>query len=207
MRHLLKTIVVGLVVMLWAGVAAAQSEYRVKPGDILTVEVLEDPSLNRNVAVLPDGRFSFPFAGTLAASGLTINQVQSNIVKAIGSNFASPPTVFVSVNPAPAPIQPASLGRGAGVPLTETITIYLMGEVGAPGPKNIEPGVTFLQALSQSGGLTNFAATKRIQLRRAGSQQVTTFNYKAISEGAVISQDPVLREGDVILVPERRLFE
>jgi polysaccharide export outer membrane protein len=68
-----------------------------------------------------------------------------------------------------------------------------------------------LQALAQSGGLTRFAATKRIQLRRTdprtGQQQISNINYRALSDGAVMVRDFVLQDGDVILVPERRLFE
>ena len=46
---------------------------------------------------------------------------------------------------------------------TLSIPYYILGEVAAPGPKLVAPGTTFLQALSQSGGLTNFAAVKRFQ--------------------------------------------
>jgi polysaccharide export outer membrane protein len=148
-----------------------------------------------------------PGAGARRPRGRTVEQVQANITNAIAPNFASPPTVFVSVRPAPEEPQIP----GAQVPVPEdTITIYVMGEVGAPGPKQLLPGTTFLQAMAQTGGLTNFAARKRIQLRRnlpGGQPVVYTFDYKAISRGGTLSQDPVLIEGDVILVPERRLFE
>ena len=189
-----------------AGAAGAQQDYRIRSGDTLTIEVLEDPSLNRSVTVLPDGRFSFPLAGTLRAGGQTIEDVQASIGSAIGSNFNAPPNVFVGVQPAPrepaVPVQPAA---------PRTIDIYLLGEVAAPGIRPVAPGTTFLQALAQSGGLTRFAATKRIQLRRADPatrrQQVITINYAALADGATLSQDFPLAEGDVILVPERRLFE
>jgi polysaccharide export outer membrane protein len=72
------------------------------------------------------------------------------------------------------------------------------------------PGTTVLQLLSQSGGFTPFAATKRLQLRRSaddGAQRMITINYRAIARGAQIAREPTLRDGDVLLVPERRLFE
>ena len=195
------------VILAWvATVAGAQQDYRVRSGDALQIEVLEDPGLNRSVAVLPDGRFSFPLAGTLRAGGQTVEQIQASIAAAISSNFNAPPNVFVSVQPAPRdPVIPS----GPAIPVT--INIYLLGEVAAPGIRPVTPGTTFLQALSQSGGLTRFAATKRIQLRRTDPstrrQQVVTINYKALANGATLSQDFPLAEGDVILVPERRLFE
>lgn len=189
-----------------ASVAAAQQDYRIRAGDTLTIEVLEDQNLNRSAVVLPDGRFSFPLAGTLTAQGQTVAQVQSAIGAAIGSNFNTPPTVFVAVQPA------AVVPSVSSVPSADpTVDIYMLGEVVTPGLREMRPGTTFLQALSQSGGLSPFAAVKRIQLRRTdprtGQQQVIVVNYRALASGATLSQDFPLQDGDVILVPERRLFE
>ena len=187
--------------------ATAQSNYRLAPGDTITVEVLEDSQLNRSLLVLPDGNVSFPFAGDIRAGGRTVNDVREAITRGIASNFASSPTVFVTVSSL-RPIVPA----GPATPVEPaTITIYITGEVGAAGPKAVAPGTTFLQAIAQSGGFSNFAATKRVQLRRTdpatGAQSVFTINYRALSRGAGLSNAVFLQEGDVILVPERRLFE
>ena len=43
--------------------AMAQDGYRLRSGDTLRVEVLEDPTLNRAVLVAPDGRIALPLAG------------------------------------------------------------------------------------------------------------------------------------------------
>lgn len=185
--------------------ASAQGNYLIKPGDRLAIEVLEDNTLNRQVLVLPDGRFSFPLAGTVAAGGRTTEQVERSITSSIAENFAVDPTVFVSVVGL-APTLEAPTQESADV-----VTIYILGEVAAPGPKPVQRGTTLLQAMSQSGGFSKFAATKRIQLRRkdprTGQQRLYKINFRAISRGAQISQDPVLLDGDVIIVPERRLFE
>jgi polysaccharide export outer membrane protein len=186
--------------------AAAQDGYRIRPGDVLAVEVLQDATLNREVLVLPDGRFSFPFAGTLVAGGRTVDEVQQSIKSGIASNFAVEPTVFVSVRQLVPPAAP----RAAGPVVPVTIDIFFLGEFASPGAKALPPGTTFLQALAAGGAFTSFAAQKRIQLRRtdaSGRQSVTTINYRAIADGARLSQDPVLQDGDIILAPERRLFE
>ncbi len=204
MMAILKHMLAGLAVAIFATAALAQSEYRVRSGDALVIEVLEDASLNRSVVVLPDGRFSFPFAGSLKASGRTVGQIEASLTSAIASNFAATPNVFVAVQPKERP-------RSSGVVAKpDTIKVYFLGEVNGPGAKDVEPGTTFLQAMAQAGGLGKFAATKRIQLRRterSGKQKIWTFNYKAISQGAQLNSDPRLKDGDVILVPERRLFE
>ncbi len=203
--HTLKLTLLGVLLSIFATAAVAQSEYRARKGDTLTIEVLEDASLNRSVQILPDGRISFPFAGTLVAAGRTVTQIEAAITAAISSNFVDAPTVFVSVQP----LKREAKGNTGPAPV-RTIDVYLLGEVNAPGLKAVRSGTTFLQAMAQSGGLTNFAATKRVQLRStnsAGQPTVQTFNYKALLNGAALTQDLKLRDGDVIMVPERRLFE
>jgi polysaccharide export outer membrane protein len=187
--------------------AFAQNGYRVQPGDVLSVEVLQDPSLNREVLVLPDGSISFPFAGSLQAGGNTIDQIANAISTGIAGNFAAEPNVFVTVRA----LRERAPSISGGVAAPATITVYFMGEVVAPGARELPVGVTFLQALSESGGLTNFAAERRIQIRRTDphtlQQSVSTIDYRALSAGGRLLQDIRLADGDVILVPERRLFE
>lgn len=196
-----KRIAVALMMTLAASMAFAQSEYQVRAGDTLVIEVLEDGALNRSTMVLPDGRISFPFAGSIPVAGRTVSQVQDSIANGISANFANRPNVFVSVQPG----QRTTTSRRPS-----TIDIYFLGEVNTPGTKPMPRGTTLLQALAQSGGLTRFAADKRIQLRRTnpatGIQSITEINYRALANGAVMN-DVRLADGDVILVPERRLFE
>lgn len=189
-----------------ATLALAQGgNYNVRVGDTLRVEVLEDSSLNRNVLVTPDGKISFPLAGTVRSAGQSVGQIERSLTSRLAPNFANPPTVFVSV--VGIPERPTTqVDEGP-----EMIVVYIVGEVAQPGPKEVRPGSTVLQLLSQSGGFTQFAATKRLQLRRkdsaTGRERLYKINYRAISQGAGLTTDPVLREGDVLLIPERRLFE
>ena len=200
-----KHLVCSLGLLFVATAVVAQSEYRARTGDKIVIEVLEDSTLNRSLVILPDGRISFPFAGTIRARGQTVSQIEASIISGIESNFASRPTVFVSVQPKERVFVPAPPKEA------ETINIYFLGEVNTPGLKAVEPGTTLLQALSQSGGLSKFAAAKRIQVRsvdhKTGVQSILSFNYKSFSDGSTLVRDPILRHGDVILVPERRLFE
>lgn len=198
--------VLALALVLTGAAAWAQSEYRLRAGDTLNVEVLEDPTLNRDVVVLPDGRFSFPLAGSVPAAGRTVDQVRASVTEALAGNFATAPTVFIGVRPAP----PTPRAPAAPV-AAQTISVYVMGEVQSGGAIEVKPGTTFLQALAQAGGVTPFAATRRIQLRRTDPrtmvQNVYPINYRAIMDGAQLPREIRLMEGDVILVPERRLFE
>ena len=200
---ILKRMILVLIMAMTGNMALAQSEYRVRSGDTLVIEVLEDTSLNRAVVVLPDGRISFPFAGTVEVAGRSVSQIEAAITAGIADNFASQPNVFVAVQPGER--------RPATAAAPNMINIYFLGEVNTPGLREVVPGTTLLQGLAQSGGLTRFAAAKRLQLRRTdpatGRQSVFKIDYRALSDGAAMSSDIRLQAGDVILVPERRLFE
>jgi polysaccharide export outer membrane protein len=187
-----------LLALLTAPLALAQSAgYRIQPGDQLAITVLEDDTLNRTTLVLPDGRISVPLAGSIQAAGRSVESVESTIADRLSSNFAVRPSVFVSV---------VSVSEEV-----ETFPIFVVGQVGEPGLREVEPGTTMLQAIALAGGLDRFAATKRIQLRRAdpstGQERLYIFNYNAVERGGAIQSMITLREGDVIVVPERRLFE
>ena len=136
------------------------------------------------------------------ASGRTLPDIEAALRAQLGANFAAPPNVFVgAVETRPR----AATGGGRA-----SVGVFLLGEVNSPGEKAVPHGTTMLQFLAQSGGFTRFAATKRIQLRRRapnGTEQLITFNYRALLNGAALQNDVVLADRDVILVPERRLFE
>ncbi|MBT8154554.1 polysaccharide export protein [Epibacterium ulvae] len=186
------------------GPASAQAgSYIIKPGDTLRLEVLEDTSLNRNALVLPDGTISFPLVGVIRPSGRTVNQVQNMLRGRLAPNFATPPTVHVSV---------AALRNPAEDLADPQFDIFALGEVLAPGRKEVEPGITLLQFLAEAGGLSRFAAEKRIELHRTDPQtgQVATFlfNYRVPQgDGSTINGGTRLQAGDVIKVPQKRLFE
>ncbi len=199
----MRQILFAILALFVATAAFAQSGYQIRSGDTLQIEVLEDPSLNRSVLVLPDGTISFPFAGSVRASGRTAGEVGASITAGISSNFSAQPNVFVTVQSL---TQRASGGGGPA-----QIDVFLMGEITTPGEVKMDRGTTLLQALAQTGGFTPYAATKRIILRRtdksSGKTTVHKINYKAIADGTSVGQDVRLRDGDVIIVPERRLFE
>ena len=200
---MLKWIVSVVLTIVLVGTAHAQgSDYKIKAGDRLSIEVLEDASLNRTILVLPDGSISVPLAGTVRASGLTVAQLQAKLTSSLAPNFASTPSVFVSIQ---------AVAQRAAAPSRRTIEVFLIGEVSNPSSHQVPRGTTVLQFLAQSGGFTKFAAKKRLQLRRTtsdGAQKNYRINYKAIEEGGDVSTAMAqLQNGDVIVVPERKLFE
>jgi polysaccharide export outer membrane protein len=197
LRRLLATF---FVLPILAGIASAQ-DYRVRSGDVIQIEVLEDATLNRTAIVLPDGQISLPLVGSVRVAGRSLAEVQADLIGRLTPNFAAPPTVFVSLD---------SLAERAPVTATRTVDIFVLGAANAPGKVEVKPGVTLLQALAQAGGLSPFAAKKRVQLRRvdkSGTEKIYTFDLDAIERGAAGGGATRLVGGDVIVIPQRKLFE
>lgn len=185
-----------LAVSTWA------QDYKVRTGDVLQIEVLEDATLNRSAIVLPDGQISLPLAGSVRAAGLTLAQVQAELAGRLAPNFATAPTVYVTLG---------ALAERSSTPATPRLTdIYVLGAANAPGKVDVKPGATLLQALAQAGGVSPFAAKKRIQLRRvdkSGVEKVYKFDLDAIERGEAGGGATRLMSGDVIVIPQRKLFE
>lgn len=176
--------------------------YRVQPGDVLRIEVIEDETLNRTVLVGPDGRINVPQAGSIRAGGRTVNAIERVLTNRLAASFNAPPNVYVALEqlaPEEEPEEP------------ETINVFVLGEVERPGKLEIEHGTTLIQAFAEMGGFTNFAAIKRVQLRRTDpktkTEKVHRINYDAMLQGQIKDASIHLKDGDVILVPTRKLFE
>jgi polysaccharide export outer membrane protein len=198
---ILRRLVAALFLLPVLALSAFAQDYRVRPGDVLQIEVLEDATLNRSAIVLPDGQISLPVAGSIRVAGRSLAQVQEELARRLAPGFASAPTVFVTLSALaerPAPAAP------------RTIDIFILGAANAPGKVEVSPGTTLLQAIAQAGGLSPFAAKKRIQLRRidkSGTEQVYRLDLDAIERGAAGGGTTRLVDGDVIVVPQRKLFE
>jgi polysaccharide export outer membrane protein len=75
--------------------------------------------------------------------------------------------------------------------------------VARPGAFALVPGMTILQALSDAGGLTPFANSKKIYVMReqGGKREKLFFNYKEVLDGKRPEQNVDLKPGDTIVIP------
>jgi protein involved in polysaccharide export with SLBB domain len=99
------------------------------------------------------------------------------------------------------PIYPADL---INVPATVEVTVFCLGEVAHPGAVTFKSTerMTLLTAIARAGGLSD-RASKKVQIKREGAGgmvQQMEVDYKAVLAGKVA--DPVLQEGDVLVVKE-----
>ena len=167
-----------------SGPATADPNYVIGPQDIVDVSVWKEPDLSRSVPVRPDGKISLPLLNDVQASGLTPGQLGAKITSDLAKYMTNPQvTVIVSQ--------------------INSQRIYILGEVARAGSFTLLPNMTVLQALSDAGGLTTFANSKKIYVLRQenGKQQKIPFNYKDVISGKETSQNVELKSGDTIIVP------
>lgn len=199
----MRVILTFLVGLMLAAAATAQADtYRLRPGDVLDVNVIQDPKLNRQIVVAPDGFVAFPLAGRFKAGGLTTSGVENALKAGLQKQFSAELDVTVSY------IQ--SEKRELRDAKDAEWTVYVTGEVGKPGafvvPKRAP---TVMQAIALAGGLGPFASERRIQVIRKvnGEDRVFPFNYRDYTKGYDMGGNITLRSGDVVVVPERGLFQ
>src|SRR6202011_266022 len=160
------------------------AEYKIGPQDVLRIDVWKEAEVSRTVPVRPDGKISLPLLNDVQAAGLTPMQLSGVIADGL-KKYMNDPQVTVSVSE------------------INSRRIYVTGEVTHAGAFPLLPNMTVLQALSSSGGFTQFAKTKAIYVLRTedGKQVKHPFNYKEVLAGRSQEQNITLQPGDVIVVP------
>lgn len=199
----MRVFLIFLVGLMLAVAATAQADtYRLRPGDVLDVNVIQDPKLNRQIVVAPDGFVAFPLAGRFKAGGLTTSGVENALKAGLQKQFSTELDVTVSYIQS----EKRELKEGKEAEWT----VYVTGEVGKPGAFVVpKKAPTVMQAITLAGGLGPFASERRIQVIRKvnGEDRVFPFNYRDYTKGYDMEGNITLRSGDVVVVPERGLFQ
>jgi polysaccharide export outer membrane protein len=164
--------------------AGEDPAYKIGPQDVLKIDVWKEEQLTRTVPVRPDGKITLPLLNDVQAVGLTPMELAGVISDQL-KKFINGPQVTVSVTE------------------INSRRVYVNGEVTKAGAYALLPHMTVLQALSSSGGFTQFARIKNIYVLRteSGEQIKMPFNYKEAVSGKNVAQNIELQPGDVIVVP------
>jgi polysaccharide export outer membrane protein len=163
--------------------SAMTDNYVIGASDMLSVTVFKEPTLSGSLLVRPDGMISMPLLGDVMASGKTPLQLAAEVTVKL-KKYVQDPNVTVVLSQ------------------MNSKKVYLMGEIGKPGPIEMTPGMTLLQAIATGGGLTQYANSKKIYILRTvdGKPQKIPVQYKLALKGDG-SFNLILNPGDTIVFP------
>lgn len=171
-------------------------QYRVQPQDILTVVIWNHPELTipagqfRSAAeaghkVAHDGTIFYPYVGVVNVAGRTTAEIREILTRGL-TRYIQNPQVDVRI---------------AGF---ESQRVHLVGEVRQPrfAPISDVP-LTLVRAIAIAEGPTPEADLSRVAVLRDGER--IERDIQALMDFGDLSQDMLLRDGDVVHVPDRAM--
>ena len=168
------------------------TEYIVGPQDVLNVRVYGEDRLSGKIRIDNDGTFPFEYLGRVKAEGMTTEQIEIYLSKALGDGYLRHPQVSVEV------IEHRSQ------------SVFVTGEVRSPNKYMLPGNSTLMDVLTLAGSVTpNAGNWVQITHARQGSDVLgpsasleydTRVNLRDIQTGK--AQNIKMRDGDTIFVPK-----
>jgi polysaccharide biosynthesis/export protein len=169
----------------------ASEEYLIGPLDTLTIFVWRNQELGAKVQVRPDGRITTPLITDMPAAGKTATMLQQDIKLAL-SQYINDPIVSVIVNEFAAKNQQSVRIAGAGVEKPIAISY--------------RANFTLLDAITEAGGLSQYAAGNKARLQRmdraTGRMREYSLRIGDLLRKGDSRANVMLQPGDVIIIPE-----
>jgi polysaccharide export outer membrane protein len=169
----------------WA--QAADSDYRLGPGDLLRVNVFGSPELSGEVRVSETGNITYPLIGQVQVAGKSPAQVEAQLVTAfVDGGYLKQPQVSVLV--------------------VEYVSqkVSVLGNVTKPGQYSLQSASRVLDLLAAAGGpLAKEAGDEATLVRKDGSK--IAIDLPALFGGDAAQNQPVAG-GDTLYVPRAPQF-
>ncbi|WP_462281881.1 SLBB domain-containing protein [Salinivirga cyanobacteriivorans] len=173
-------------------IGAMNPDYLIGPGDEIILSLWGDTDFRNKYAVSRGGTIYIEKYGQMIVGGLTLQQLETKLEKNLSRIYSglqptdNHPTTFLDV----------SLGK------LQSIQVYLVGQLEAPGTHMVSSYSTVLTALIKAGGPKVTGTLRDIQVIRNGETVRRLDLYDFIVSGKKPS-DIRLQNNDVIFVPPR----
>ncbi len=164
-------------------------EYTLHVGDVIVLSYRLTPEFNQTVTVQPDGNVDLEVVGNVRVSGLTLDQVHSEIVKRASIQL-NHPELAITLKQFQQPY------------------VVVAGEVARPGKIEINDNTTALQAVMLAGGFMSSAKDTQVILFRhinGDMAEVRKLNLHNIRKDSQLERDTDLEPGDMLLVTRNKL--
>lgn len=161
----------------------ATTVYRLRVGDIIQIDVFQEPGLTTRQRIQGDGSISMGLIGRIDVLGETVEAAADKIAGLLNAKYLVNPQVSVTVL--------------AYSPRRFTV----WGQVKRAGSYVIPPeqNVSLPEALAMAGGNSDIGNLKRVIVSRDDHGDVKRIRLNALSREA---QNFLIQEGDVIFVTE-----
>jgi len=169
-------------------------EWRLKTGDRLVYEVKEEREEPVLLTVNARGELLVPLVGSVPAAGKTSKELAYELKSELEEEFFHRATVMVTQRE-----EDRNRGR-----------VTVIGEVRRQGEQLIpvDAPLTVSQAILQSGGFTLAADDAKVSVVSQGEDEARVeVDVGRMMDRADFSNDPILRSGDVVIVPRSNQAE
>jgi polysaccharide export outer membrane protein len=134
--------------------AASAEEYRLAPGDLISIAVFGEPDLSMDrVRVPAGGVVSYPLLGEIRVEGFTAQALAQNLTNRLLNGYLRDPKVTVTV--------------------IEYRPFYVTGAVESPGGYGYKESMTVEKAITEAGGFAESALRDQITVMREGDPDKT----------------------------------
>lgn len=162
------------------------ARYRLCASDVISVTFPLTPEFDQSINIQPDGFASLSGAGDVHLEGLTTEQSVAAI-QAAYSKILHDPIVAVELKDFNKPY------------------FIVSGQVHKPGKFDLRGGTSAAQAVAIAGGFNESAKHSEVLLFRRKNDdwyEVKPLDLKKILQGHNVSEDPEIRTGDMLFVPQ-----
>jgi len=163
--------------------------YRLQRSDVVEVHFTFSPEFDETLTVQPDGYVRPQNVGNIYAIGKTLPQMEAAIREAYVGRLHDPEVNLV---------------------LKEFDKPYFIagGEVGHPGKYELRSETTVIEALQMAGGITHEGRHSEVLLFRRISDdliEARVLNVKKMLGQGALAEDPRLKPGDFVFVPQNTI--
>ncbi|MDO9695377.1 MAG: polysaccharide biosynthesis/export family protein [Candidatus Latescibacteria bacterium] len=159
--------------------------YRLGSGDVVQLNVLQQPTLDRSLTVRPDGTAVVPLVGEVQIAGLTMREAEQLVrekLRLFNREISDVSLTVMQYN---------------------ALRVYILGSVANPGSYTFQTAPTLWDVLRAAGGPAPDANLTQVRVVAEGTGETmsSVHDVSGIITGSGTASPVALNAGDTVIVP------